>query len=69
LRGNIVKTYLYMDWAYPGRRIVTDQERRLFEVWAEADPIDEWECERAKNIEKVQGNGNPFVKERCTITD
>ena len=68
-RGNIARTYLYMDWAYPGRGIIADQERELFKKWADADPADEWECERARLIEKVQGNENPFVKERCTITD
>ena len=65
VRGNIARTYLYMDWAYPGRGIITDQERVLFEKWAEADPVDTWECERARMIEKVQRNENPFVTSKC----
>jgi deoxyribonuclease I len=65
VRGNIARTYLYMDWAYPDREIITDQERALFEKWAEADPVDKWECEREKLIENLQGNENPFVKKRC----
>jgi deoxyribonuclease I len=65
VRGNIARTYLYMDWAYPGRNIITDQERVLFKKWAEADPVDAWECERARMIEKVQRNENPFVTSKC----
>jgi deoxyribonuclease I len=68
VRGNIARTYLYMDWAYPGRGIITAQERKLFEAWDKADLVDEWECERARLIEKVQGNENPFVKKKCSIT-
>ena len=28
-------------------------------------PVDAWECLRAKRIERIQGNENPFVKEAC----
>ncbi len=37
----------------------------MFEAWSEKDPVDEWECDRAEAIEKVQGNGNPFVERAC----
>lgn len=56
-----------MDWAYQGRRIKADQDRALFEKWVEEDPVDAWECERARLIEEVQGNENMFVKEQCTL--
>ncbi|MCP4754066.1 MAG: hypothetical protein GY866_24540 [Proteobacteria bacterium] len=65
--GNVAGTYLYLDWASPGRGIVSEKERKLFEAWSGADPVDEWECRRAEAIEKVQGDGNPFVEKSCAI--
>ena len=62
IRGDIVRIYFYMDQAYPGRGIVSRQLRPLLEVWSNADPVDEWEKERAQCIERLQGNANPFVK-------
>jgi deoxyribonuclease-1 len=50
-----------MDWAYPGRGIISGKNRKLFEAWAKADPPDAWERERAKRIAKRQGNANPFI--------
>ena len=34
-------------------------------AWDKNDPIDEWECERARRIEKIQGNRNDVVMENC----
>ena len=62
IRGDIARTYMYMDKAYPGRGIISGKNRKLFEVWEKQDPVDDWERERAKRIEKIQGNGNPFVR-------
>ena len=62
IRGDIVRIYLYMNDAYPGRGIISKKNRKLFEAWAVADPIDEWERERAKRIEQIQGNKNKFVE-------
>jgi len=39
-----------MDWAYPGRDIISQKNRKLFQVWHFADPVDAWECERANMI-------------------
>lgn len=50
-----------MDWAYPGRGIISGKNRKLFEAWAAEDPVDAWELERAKRIERQQGNRNPFI--------
>ncbi len=33
------------------------------EQWSADDPPSEWEKERDRRIEKVQGNRNPFVSE------
>jgi hypothetical protein len=37
-------------------------------LWSKSDPVDEWECERAKRIEKIQGNRNEIVREKCYIS-
>ena len=62
IRGDIARTYFYMNWAYPGRGIVNSDNRALLEKWDKADPIDERERERVERIAEVQGNKNPFVK-------
>ncbi len=62
IRGDIARTYMYMDKAYPGRGIISRKNRKLFEAWDKQDPIDDWERERAKRIERFQGNGNVFVR-------
>ena len=56
---------MYMDHAYPGHGIISRKNKKLFEAWDREDPVDEWECERSKRIERIQGNENPVVKERC----
>ena len=65
IRGEIARTYLYMDSAYPGRGIISNKNQRLFESWNQSDPVDQWECERAKRIEKIQGNRNEVVMRDC----
>ena len=57
--------FFYMDWAYPGHGIISKKNRKLFKAWDKGDPVDAWECERAKKIERIQGNENPFVKMAC----
>ena len=61
IRGNIARTYLYMDKAYPSRGIIGAKRRKLCEAWAKADPIDAWERKRVQRIEKIQGNRNSAV--------
>lgn len=67
VRGDVARTYLYMDAAYPGRGIVSRKNRRMFEAWATADPVDPWECERATAIAAVQGNTNAIVQQACRV--
>jgi len=45
--------------------IIGKANRKLFDAWDKTDPVDDWECERAKIIEGIQGNENPVVKEAC----
>ena len=65
IRGEIARTYLYMDSAYPDRGIISKKNRKLFNAWNKSDPVDEWECERAKRIENIQGNRNEIVRLNC----
>ena len=65
VRGEIARTYMYMDSVYPGKGIISNQNRSMFEEWNRSDPADEWECERARRIEKIQGNRNEIVLDSC----
>ena len=65
IRGEIARTYMYMDSAYPGKGIISKKNRKLFEAWNKIDPVDEWECDRAKRIEKIQGNPNQILQKQC----
>jgi deoxyribonuclease I len=61
IRGDIARTYLYMDAAHPGRGVISDKNWKLFEALGQEDPVDTWERERVRRIEQLQGNTNPFV--------
>ena len=39
--------------------------KKTLQIWDKKHPVEEWECERAKRIEAIQGNPNKFVKEPC----
>ena len=45
-----------MDSVYPDRGIISKKNRKLFDAWNKSDPVDELECERARRIERKQGN-------------
>jgi len=65
IRGDIARVYMYMDYSYPGRGIISGDNKKIFEIWNQVDPVDPWECERAKKIEKIQANSNIFVMKGC----
>ncbi len=65
VRGDIARTYMYMDMEYPGRGIISGKNKKLFEAWSKADPVDASECRRASLIEKIQGNRNEIVMKAC----
>ena len=67
IRGEIARTYLYMDSVYPGRGIISKKNRKLFNTWDRSDPVDQWECERTRRIEMIQGNRNEIVIGRCKM--
>ena len=56
---------MYMDSVYPGRGIISKKNWKLFESWHRSDPVDDWECKRAKRIERIQGNRNEIVLSKC----
>jgi deoxyribonuclease-1 len=56
IRGDIARIYLDMEASYPGRGIISDKNRPLFEAW---------ECERERRIAALQGNHNSFVAMAC----
>ncbi len=62
IRGDIARIYKYMNWAYPGRGIISKKNKKLFDAWDKADPVDEWELQRCRRIEDIQGNMNIFVE-------
>jgi len=61
IRGDIARTYRYMHQAYPGRGIISQSNQKLFEAWDKLDPIDDGERERARRIERIQGNPNSVI--------
>lgn len=64
-KGPVARAALYMEDAYAPRYRLSRQQRRLFEAWAGLFPVTEWECERTRRIERLQGNENPRVKLPC----
>jgi deoxyribonuclease-1 len=70
IRGDIARTYFYMDKAYPGRGIISQSNQKLFQAWDKQDPLDDWEQERTRRIEAIQGNRKPSaLGETPSITD
>jgi deoxyribonuclease-1 len=62
--GDIARTYMYMEAAY-GRGVIAQSNIKLFEAWNKMDPVDKWECERARLVEKIQGNKNMILEKAC----
>jgi deoxyribonuclease-1 len=65
IRGEIARTYLYMDSVCPCNGIISKKNRKLFKGWNQSDPVDEWESERARRIERIQENRNELVMRDC----
>ncbi len=63
-RGVIARAYLYMDTIYPSYKM-SRQQRQLMTAWHKIYPVNAWECERAKRIQKIQGNNNQIVQQSC----
>lgn len=63
-KGQVARAVLYMDANYDSFELEPAQ-KKLFNSWNSQFQVDEWECLRAKRIEKIQGNENVFVKKPC----
>ena len=63
-KGAIARTYLYFEEEYPFYHM-SDAQRKMMHAWDKTYPVDAWECERARRIEKLQGNKNHFVIDSC----
>lgn len=64
-KGQLARASLYMAAKYPHEVIFPVWQQELFERWNKDFPVDQWECERARRIAKIQKNENQFVKEPC----
>ena len=64
-RGDIARTYFYMEYAYPAYVKISEGQRKMFKEWSEGDLVDQWECERSQRIEALQGSANPLVNSKC----
>ena len=65
VKGNVARTYMYMEKAYPGRGIISKKNKKLIAAWDKLDPVDKWECERSKKIQKIQKNTNQVLNKAC----
>lgn len=66
-KGTIARTYLYFEQEYPVYHM-SDSQKKMMMAWDKTHPVDAWECERARRIEKLQGNKNKIVIEQCEKT-
>lgn len=63
-KGPLARAALYMANTYE-TYTPNPSQLNLFEAWNSDFPVEDWECKRAKRIEKLQGNENAFVKKPC----
>ncbi|MFT6585325.1 MAG: deoxyribonuclease-1 [Cognaticolwellia sp.] len=66
-RGQISRTYLYMEGAYK-RYNMSKSQRQLMNAWDKIYPVDAWECSRVKKISVLQRSQNDVVKTRCVAS-
>ena len=69
IRGDFARTYLYMQNAYPNYIKFNNNIQKLIKKWDKDDPVDDWECLRAKKIKEFQGNLNIILHQRCLNKD
>ena len=64
-KGIVARDHMYFDLNYPGRGVISDKNKKLFEAWDKQYPVTAWECERAARIKAIQGNTNQILELRC----
>lgn len=65
VRGDIARIYFYMRDTY-GLQI-SRQQNQLLEAWSRQDPEDDWERERKRRIEKLQGVRAPQTQAKAPV--
>lgn len=65
-RGEIARSYLYMDSNY-SHYTMTKKQRRLMQAWNKKFPAGKWECKRGQRIQKLQKNNNEVLITSCAI--
>ncbi|MBO1897625.1 endonuclease [Shewanella sp. BF02_Schw] len=63
-RGEIARTYIYMDESYT-KFNMSKSQTQLMGAWSKQFPVTANECLRAKRITKIQGNHNLIVEQSC----
>ena len=63
-KGVIARTYFYMEQEY-SRFKISSSMKKILMVWDNKYPVTQWECIRSQRIEKIQGNTNNIVKDKC----
>lgn len=58
-KGNVARAMFYFAIRY--QKEIDSQQEFYFRLWHKIDPVDENESNRNAEIEKFQGNSNPFV--------
>ena len=61
-KGVVARNYLNFEAHYPGHGVVSDKNRKLFEVWNKNYPISPLECKRWKRIAPIMGYEHLFAK-------
>lgn len=63
-KGQVARAVLYMADKYE-QCAISPKLRQTLVRWDRIFPVDEWECLRAKRIEKIQGNPNEYIRQPC----
>lgn len=63
-KGIVARVSLYFSETYK-RYKLSDSQRTLFQAWDRQFPVTNIECKRNKMIEKIQGNINHIMQNRC----
>ena len=66
-RGEVARTYFYMDQAYGDFFELDPKLKEMLISWEKLDPPSPWECERNQLIAAIQGNENEVVSKACNI--
>ena len=59
IKGDIARIWLYMNDAY--NLNIENEYITLMKSWHISDPVNNWEIERDKRIQQIQGNSNPYL--------